>query len=57
MGIPTLEEQIHIEEILAEANAWGLKREVQSWANKLMEELSEMALVDAYAIAFDEWVK
>lgn len=57
MGIPTLEEQIHIEEILAEANAWGLKREVQSWANKLMEESPEMALVDAYAIAFDEWVK
>ena len=33
----TLEEHITIEEILAEANAHGLKAEVQEWANKFLK--------------------
>ena len=55
--IPTLEEQIHIEEILAEARAYGLDWEVKSWAMQFMKDNPEMPLVDAYQLAYTEWVK
>lgn len=44
-----------IEEILAEANAYGLKWEVQDWANKLMNEGKPE--LEAYQLAFYEWIK
>ena len=51
----TTEEQI--EEILMEASAYGLRTEVMDWARKEMKENPKMEKVDAYQIAFNEWVK
>lgn len=58
--IPTLEEQITIEEILIEAHAFGLKHEVVEsadaiWSQRKNEE--EFTLLDAYHLAFHDWVK
>ena len=55
--IPTLEEQIHIEEILAEARAYGLDWEVKQWAETFMKEDPELKHVDAYQLAYLEWIK
>jgi hypothetical protein len=49
------EEQI--EEILMEAHAYGLRHEVMEWAKKTLLENPNMRKVDAYHIAFNEWVK
>jgi hypothetical protein len=51
----TNEEQI--EEILMEADAYGLRWEVNEWARKEMEKNPNMDKVHAYQNAFDEWVK
>jgi hypothetical protein len=51
----TTEEQI--EEILMEASAYGLRSEVMELARKEMKENPKMEKVDAYQIAFNEWVK
>lgn len=51
----THEEQI--EEILIEAHAHGLRIEVMEWARKEMEENPQMRRVDAYELAYREWVK
>ncbi len=58
--IPNLEEQITIEEILIEAHAFGLKREIVEsadviWSQRKNEE--EFTLLDAYHLAFHDWVK
>lgn len=55
--IPTLEEQIHIEEILAEAKAYGLDWEVKTWAANFKKEDPNLSLVDAYQLAYYEWIK
>jgi len=46
-----------IEEILYEASAYGLRTEVMDWARKEMEENPKLSMVEAYEIAFNEWVK
>ena len=51
----TLDEHLYIEEILAEANAYGLKAEVLKSANGFVSE--GHAYSDAYAMAFNEWCK
>ena len=51
----TLTDHIHIEEILAEANAYGLKAEVERTAEQFIAEGYER--VDAFVLAFNEWVK
>ena len=51
----TLDDHIQIEEILAEANAYGLKSEVFEAAQKLMTD--GYGQVEAYSIAFTDWVK
>tara|TARA_B100001248_G_scaffold125308_1_gene94016 strand:- start:660 stop:818 length:159 start_codon:yes stop_codon:yes gene_type:complete len=51
----TLTEHILIEEILAEANAHGLKEEVQRWAYKFLDEGYDIET--AYQMAFQEWCK
>ena len=48
----TLTDYIHIEEILAEANAYGLKPEVIELANKI-EMLHNLSKVDAHQHAFN----
>ena len=57
MALPTLEEHIQIQEILEEANAYGLRHEVCEWADKLIDESPEISLLDAYVLAFKEWIK
>lgn len=51
----TLDDYIHIEEILTEASAFGLRTEVQEWANKLLTD--GYAHDVAYSMAFDKWCK
>ena len=51
----TLNEHLLVEEILAEANAYGLKEEVQRWAYKLIDE--GYGVEEAYQQAFQEWCK
>jgi hypothetical protein len=50
-------ESEHIEEILHEASAYGLRSEVLEFAKKEMEKNPKMRKVDAYEIAYNEWVK
>ena len=51
----TLDEHLQIEEILAEANAFGLKQEVIHTAVKLAA--AGYSSLDAHALAFAEWCK
>tara|TARA_Y100000287_G_scaffold185900_1_gene190624 strand:+ start:1599 stop:1757 length:159 start_codon:yes stop_codon:yes gene_type:complete len=51
----TLDEHLQIEEILAEANAFGLKQEVIHTAAKLAA--AGYSSLDAHALAFSEWCK
>lgn len=51
----TLSDHLHIEEILAEANAHGLKAEVSASAENFVAEGHDR--VDAFVLAFNEWVK
>lgn len=51
----TLTDHLHIEEILAEANAYGLKAEVAITAEQFIAEGHER--IDAFVLAFNEWVK
>jgi len=45
----------HIEELLIEASAYGLRNEVYDWAKKFMEEGYDR--VTAFEMAFKEWIK
>lgn len=51
----TLDEHLQIEEILAEANAFGLKQEVIHTAAKL--SAAGYSVLDSHALAFAEWCK
>ena len=58
--IPTLQEQITIQEILAEAEAFSLRIEVRDTAEKIWAERrgeEEFTLLEAYHIAYHEWIK
>jgi hypothetical protein len=46
-----------IEELLVEAEAFGLRMEVLDTARKLLEENPKMDRVNAYEEAYNEWVK
>ena len=50
-------EEEHIEEILTEASAFGLRAEVKQYAENLINESPEMDPIDAYRFGFQEWVK
>ena len=41
-------EEEHIEEILTEASAYGLRAEVKQYAEKLLDESPEIDPIDAY---------
>jgi hypothetical protein len=49
------EEQI--EEILLEADSYGLWKEVLDEAKKIMDENPKLDRVSAFEMAFNEWVK
>lgn len=50
-------ESEQIEEILHEASAYGLRTEVMESARKELEANPKMRKIDAYEIAYNEWVK
>ena len=50
-------ESKQIEEILLEASAFGLRTEVMEWAQKELKGNPKLRKIDAYEIAFNEWVK
>jgi len=55
-----LQEELSIHEILAEANAYGLRSEVIESAEKIWDENKgdeEFTLLDAYHLAFLDWIK
>jgi len=51
----TIEEQMDIELILEEANAWGLRYEVEQSAKQFIDEGHRP--VDAYHFAYEDWIK
>ena len=52
-----MSEQQQIEEILQEAHAYGLKYEVIETATKLIKEEPDISELNAYVIAYHEWIK
>lgn len=54
---PTQLDYEHVELILKEANAYGLKWEVEKFAAKIISKNPEVNLVEAYQMAYEEWVK
>ena len=46
-----------VEAILLEANAYGLRWEVQEFAERFMKEDSDLTLLEATMMAYDEWIR
>jgi hypothetical protein len=57
MTTPTLDEAMQIELLLEEANVFGLRNEVKNTAEKFMKEDKELNILDAYFMAYSEWIK
>ena len=51
------EDEEQIELILEEANAYGLRQEVEEWALKEMTENPNLSKLNAYVTAYHEWIK
>ena len=54
---PTQLDYEHVELILKEATAHGLKWEVENHAAKIISKNPDVGLVEAYQLAFQEWGK
>ena len=53
-----MSEEQQIEEILQEANAYGLRQEVKDTAKKLIEKHKpDLSKLSAYVIAYKDWIK
>ena len=52
-----LEDEEDIELLLEEANAYGLRIEVEQWAIQLLKEDPDLPRLEAYVQAYNEWVK
>jgi len=52
-----LEDEEDIELILEEANAFGLRIEVEQWAIQLLKEDPTLLRLEAYVMAYNEWIK
>ena len=52
-----LEDVEEIELILEEANAYGLRLEVEQWAMQLLKEDHDLSRLEAYVQAYNEWIK
>ncbi len=52
-----MEDEVQIEEILTEANAYNLKQEVITTAEVFMKDDPELNKVVAYEMAYIEWIK
>lgn len=54
---PTQLDYEHVELILREANAHGLHWEVDHFAKKIIASDHSIHIVEAYQLAYEEWVK
>ncbi len=52
-----LEDEEEIELILEEANAFGLRWEIDSTAKQMMEQNPRLPKLEAYVHAYNEWIK
>jgi predicted HNH restriction endonuclease len=52
-----MEEEVQIEEILTEANAYNLRQEVITTAEVFMKDDPDLNKAVAYEMAYMEWVK
>ena len=51
------EEKETVELILEEANQYGLRHEVDVFAQKFLKEDPTLSEVEAYVMAYNEWIK
>tara|TARA_R110000787_G_scaffold87855_2_gene186878 strand:+ start:644 stop:808 length:165 start_codon:yes stop_codon:yes gene_type:complete len=51
------DDDIQIEQILREANAYGLKPEVKHYAERLLQKNPRFSKIDAYVRAYHELIK
>jgi hypothetical protein len=51
------EEKETVELILEEANQYGLRREVDIFAQKFLKEDPTLSELEAYVMAYNEWIK
>jgi len=54
---PTLEELEQVELILIEANAYGLRLEVEDCADRYQAKDTNISRLDAVIMAYSEWIK
>ena len=52
-----LNDEEDIELLLEEANAFGLKWEIDSTAKQMMEQNPMLPKLEAYVQAYNEWIK
>ena len=52
-----LNDEEDIELLLEEANAFGLRWEVDSFAKQYMDENPNISKLEAYVRAYNEWIK
>ncbi len=52
-----LNDEEDIELLLEEANAYGLRLEVEQWAIQELKEDPELSRLEAYVLAYNEWIK
>ena len=52
-----LNDEEDIELLLEEANAYGLRIEVEQWAMQLLKEDADLSRLEAYVQAYNEWIK
>ena len=52
-----LEDEEDIELLLEEANAFGLRIEVEQWAIQLLKEDPDLPRLEAYVQSYNEWIK
>ena len=52
-----MSEEEQIEEILEEANAYNLREEVKSTAEKILKKNDMFSKLDAYVTAYHEWIE
>jgi hypothetical protein len=57
MSNQTKEDELMIEMILVEADAWGLRWEVDRDAKRYLEDGTATDLVEAYIWAYEDWIK
>jgi hypothetical protein len=55
--VMTIEQQIQVQEILTEAKQYGLEWEVTETASRFFKEDHTLTHVEAYNMAYNEWIK